>query len=433
MTKGVKRLNIESVDGPVVSGALDQFRTFTGKFQVDYGQPFPIKTGRFAVVMGEQQFFNLSTPIVAGQQDVLHVLGRLYYLLEREIEESLLIDPENLQLEFHLTNDQVDELMAIDPNRIDRGGWRDLGDIAVKHIFVSCGQQTDQEKRLGSGIIHLVEDLTDFDGYFAEYQDSMEGVTENIFRALQGAAGFVAVMHKRDQLANEDDIYRGSVWIEQEIAIAAFLAQVQGKAIPSRVYVEKGVRRDGVRGYIIHNAIPFEQDEEVLEDVREWLRKLQAKSKKIAKDIGRELGDSVSVAYPKIVDFVLDSNPASDWKVTRNDFKDVAVFTRDINLRIEHSHEASGIHSNDFREGWANQFPDPYAHSLYYDIYYGMSLLDQIVLVAVDGGRAVLPLPKTQTDLQVSKFAYQVAKIFDNFNTVDEYIQKAGLTIKLVS
>ena len=62
-------------------------------------------------------------------------------------------------------------------------------------IFISCGQRTDEEKALGITIVKLIEELTPFEPYFAEEQTTLEGLTKNIFGALNQAAGFVAVLH----------------------------------------------------------------------------------------------------------------------------------------------------------------------------------------------------------------------------------------------
>src|SRR6266849_3328219 len=95
-------------------------------------------------------------------------------------------------------------------------------------IFVSCGQVTDQERELGRSVCKLVEELTSYSPYFAESQTSLEGLTKNILGALDRAAGLIAIMHPRGSVTfpGGHTQTRASVWIEQEIAIAAFMTQV---------------------------------------------------------------------------------------------------------------------------------------------------------------------------------------------------------------
>jgi hypothetical protein len=43
-------------------------------------------------------------------------------------------------------------------------------------IFVSCGQVTEEEKKLGAEVCKLIEELTPYEPYFAENQATLQGV-----------------------------------------------------------------------------------------------------------------------------------------------------------------------------------------------------------------------------------------------------------------
>src|SRR5262249_24980532 len=93
-------------------------------------------------------------------------------------------------------------------------------------VFISCGQYRETEISLGKALAEAVTDLTAFEGYFAQNQTSLDGLSQNIFRALNRASGFIAVMHHRGSVRTlHGEHVRASVWVEQEIAIAAFLRQ----------------------------------------------------------------------------------------------------------------------------------------------------------------------------------------------------------------
>jgi len=80
-------------------------------------------------------------------------------------------------------------------------------------------------------------------------------------------------MHHRGDVHTPNGRHvRGSVWIEQEIAIAAFVAAIQDKDIPVILYVQKGIRREGVRDFLILNTVEFEEDSEVVTDFESRLR-----------------------------------------------------------------------------------------------------------------------------------------------------------------
>ncbi len=137
-------------------------------------------------------------------------------------------------------------------------------------VFISCGQRTDDEKELSAAIVQLVEELTPFSPYFAEEQTTLEGLTNNIFGALNRAAGFIAVMHDRGQIASTAQA-RASVWVEQEIAISAFLQQTLGRGLHVAAYEQPGIVLEGVRSQLLLNSVVFELNQEVIEHLKKVL------------------------------------------------------------------------------------------------------------------------------------------------------------------
>ena len=135
-----------------------------------------------------------------------------------------------------------------------------------KVVFISCGQVTEEERALGRAIAQLVEKRTSFQAYLAQNQSSLEGLTQNILKALNRCAGLIVVMHPRGRVsgAHHRQHTRGSVWIEQEIAIAAFLTQVFHRNLKVAAFVHKDVHREGMRDELQLNPVVFENDDEVL-------------------------------------------------------------------------------------------------------------------------------------------------------------------------
>lgn len=139
-------------------------------------------------------------------------------------------------------------------------------------VFVSCGQSTTIERELGKEIARLVEQKAGCKAYFAENQSTLEGVTENILKRLHGAVGFIAIMHPRGKVSdptNPDKTpwVRGSVWVEQEIAIAAFISQALQHPMRVRVFVHASIEREGLRDKLHLNPKLFQEDAEILEDL----------------------------------------------------------------------------------------------------------------------------------------------------------------------
>jgi hypothetical protein len=140
-------------------------------------------------------------------------------------------------------------------------------------IFISCGQFTEAERQLGKDLAAAVTELTDFEGYFAQNQTSLEGLSRNIFDALNHCSGLVAVMHRRGEVDTPTERHtRGSVWVEQEIAIAAFLKQAQNCNLEVAVYIQSGIKREGVRDQLHLNPVEFNSEAEVLTHMRKRLQ-----------------------------------------------------------------------------------------------------------------------------------------------------------------
>jgi hypothetical protein len=159
-------------------------------------------------------------------------------------------------------------------------------------IFISCGQFTDAEKALGKAIVKAVEENTDYDAYFAEEGQDLDGLDNNILNALQNCVAFITVLHPRGEIfrPNGTKHVRASVWIEQEIAIATYIKRVQKKSLPVIAFIYKSaqqaVGREGIRELIKLNPIQFADESEVLAVLPE---RLKALGKLTATDIVPEI------------------------------------------------------------------------------------------------------------------------------------------------
>jgi hypothetical protein len=139
-------------------------------------------------------------------------------------------------------------------------------------VFISCGQFTHEERLLGQAIVQLVERFTGYKAYFAQNQTTLDGLSANVLRALHTCAGLIAVMHHRGVVETPTGrINRGSVWIEQELAIAAYIQQVLQPEIPVLVFVQKGIALEGIREKLILNPTYFETNSEVLDKLEHTL------------------------------------------------------------------------------------------------------------------------------------------------------------------
>jgi len=88
-------------------------------------------------------------------------------------------------------------------------------------VFLSCGQR-DQRGETSIAQKIAKELQPEFQTYIAKGERTLEGLKENIFRRLAMSDYFLFVDFRREQLANLD-VCRGSVFCQQELALASFL------------------------------------------------------------------------------------------------------------------------------------------------------------------------------------------------------------------
>lgn len=138
--------------------------------------------------------------------------------------------------------------------------------------FVSCGQRTQEEKQLGEVICQTIQDHGVFDCFFAEAQHNLNGLHENIFDALAKSGAFITVMHRRGNVSygsgKAEPLDRASVWIEQEIAIAAYIQRTAKNDLLTAAYIEKGVGREGLRELLHLNPLEFTSNDEIIVDLK---------------------------------------------------------------------------------------------------------------------------------------------------------------------
>ncbi|MDH3690384.1 MAG: hypothetical protein OEU36_12980 [Gammaproteobacteria bacterium] len=133
--------------------------------------------------------------------------------------------------------------------------------------------------------------------------------------------------------------------------------------------------------------------------------------------------------YEEILEFIRTTNAETDWKWVKTNWAEEAFLKEDPRLRIRVRLDDQGIHVRKFKAPWANKYPDPTANSYWYDLSYDSALIERFILVSVDGARAELPLPDRST-LEVEPLIYKVAQIFDELNTLEEYMRSSGLSVK---
>jgi predicted nucleic-acid-binding Zn-ribbon protein len=135
--------------------------------------------------------------------------------------------------------------------------------VRKARVFISCGQKPE-EKPIGLKVAKYLR-RKGFDPYFAEEIQTPEALTKEIFDSLRNSEYFVAINFQRKKLKKGDI---GSLFIQQEFAIAAFLRI-------SMIAFHKGnIKPAGVGEHLILKSIAFESYENIIRylsrEVKKW-------------------------------------------------------------------------------------------------------------------------------------------------------------------
>ena len=137
-------------------------------------------------------------------------------------------------------------------------------------VFISCGQCTPEEIALGNEVERFIREETPYEPYFAEQQNTLEGLVSNILSALHRTAAFIAIMHHRGTITTPsgNTITRGSVWVEQELAICTFIHHILARQVEVILYLQRGITREGIRSQLRLKPVDFDSNSDVLDDLR---------------------------------------------------------------------------------------------------------------------------------------------------------------------
>jgi hypothetical protein len=151
---------------------------------------------------------------------------------------------------------------------ISQGNIETTDNVESKLVFISCGQFTPEERDLGRLVAERINQEPGLQGYFAQNQSTLDGLTTDILRKLHECSGFIGIMHHRGKVSTKDrELIRASVWIEQEIAIAAYMKQVRRKEIEVRLFLQTGISLEGIREKLGINPHEFQANDEVLAEL----------------------------------------------------------------------------------------------------------------------------------------------------------------------
>lgn len=143
-------------------------------------------------------------------------------------------------------------------------------------IFISCGQASEEEHQIVQEIQNKIEQLGFEEPYVAINEQDLGGIKENIlYENLEKSEYFIFIDFIREKIdenaETKEKIYRGSLFTNQELAIASYLKK------PVCAFQEKGVKPlDGILQCIQANCITFNSRKDlpklVVQEIQNKLR-----------------------------------------------------------------------------------------------------------------------------------------------------------------
>jgi len=121
-----------------------------------------------------------------------------------------------------------------------------------------------------------------------------------------------------------------------------------------------------------------------------------------------ELKDRNLLMTTEKITKILEISHPNKWSY--NDSQGVYTYKEDVDLTIRIKEEIRGNWKR-FEEDWVTKFPDPKAKRIIARVYYRASIITEYLFVLVDGGRYIIAPPKTELDLRISRFKYNLGLI----------------------
>ena len=128
-------------------------------------------------------------------------------------------------------------------------------------VFISCGQRKNsEEEKIAVGLKEEITKLEFAEPYVAIKEQITKGFKENIFHKLEQSEYFLFIDFKREKIKAKPRRSRGSLFSNQELAIAAYLDK------PILAFQEERVKeKDGILSVIQVNPIRFLNRDSLIE------------------------------------------------------------------------------------------------------------------------------------------------------------------------
>lgn len=135
-------------------------------------------------------------------------------------------------------------------------------------IFISCGQATDDERKVASELASWFSG-EGYNPYLAIETQSILDLNAGIISQLKTSDFYLFINFKREKISdNNAGLYRGSLFTNQELAIAYALGFEK-----MLILNQKGVKHEGMHKFMVSNIPEFSNHGELLDKVKKAVQK----------------------------------------------------------------------------------------------------------------------------------------------------------------
>lgn len=116
---------------------------------------------------------------------------------------------------------------------------------------------------------------------------------------------------------------------------------------------------------------------------------------------------------------ILRNSSKTDWELHESNmekYDTIATLKEDLSISLRYSSEYV---VSDFKEDWANIWPNPMANSIYIDFCFNGEVIFQELVVSIDGGKGLILCPSIIFEdnkimgYEYSQENYDIAKIIE--------------------
>lgn len=134
-------------------------------------------------------------------------------------------------------------------------------------VFISCGQATKPERDVARNFRKWLG-KKGFDPYVAIETQSIQDVNSGIIGNLMSADYYIFIDFRREKINDSPEEYRGSLFTNQELAIAYTLG------FDKTLFLQQSnIRLEGMAKYVLSNAGRFDNLEEIPKILKEEIKK----------------------------------------------------------------------------------------------------------------------------------------------------------------